>query len=91
MYDGINLLNNPQGHTYSQSAAVPSYYDSYYFGTVVSNLKNVQTMLSDEPQPFCTSSWDCNRCGNCDKQDWKREGDYFYAVPITTVATGSGG
>jgi hypothetical protein len=34
-------------------------------------------MMPAEPQPWCTSAWDCN---NRDKQDWKKEGDYYYAL-----------
>ena len=77
VYDGSDPYNytDPSAHTFSQSVQVPSFYGSYYFGTVES--KGVNTMLSAELQPYCTSSWDCN---NRDKQDWKREGDYFYAL-----------
>ncbi len=75
VYDGSDPYNysDPSAHTFSQSVQVPSFYEKYYFGTVES--KGVKTMLSAEPQPYCTSSWDCN---NRDKQDWKREGNYFY-------------
>lgn len=74
VYDGTQQ-NDPQAHTYSQSAPVKSFYDSFYFGSVDDSRVNV--MMPAEPEPWCTSSWDCN---NRDKQDWKREGDYFYAL-----------
>lgn len=34
-------------------------------------------ILPAEPNTHCTSSWDCN---NRDKQDWKKEGNYFYLI-----------
>ena len=74
VYDG-SQANDPEAHTFSQSASVSSYYDSAYFGKVTD--RRVKTMLSAEPVPWCTTSWDCN---NRDKQDWKREGDYYYAL-----------
>jgi len=33
--------------------------------------------MSAEPEPWCTSTWDCK---NRDVQDWKREGSFYYAV-----------
>jgi len=67
--------NDPNARTFSQSASVKSFYNLAYFGTVTD--KNVNIMMSAEPQTWCTSSWDCN---NRDKQDWKKEGGYFYAL-----------
>jgi hypothetical protein len=74
VYDGVGA-NDPQAHTYSQAAAVASF--TGYFGTVMQGTSAITTMLSAEPQPWCTSTWDCN---NRDKQDWKREGSYYYAI-----------
>jgi hypothetical protein len=74
VYDGTKP-NDPLAHTYSQNAIVPSFYNDYYFGTVVS--PGVMPMMNSQPHPWCTDAWDCN---NRDKQDWKREGDYFYAM-----------
>jgi hypothetical protein len=74
VYDGVGA-NDPQAHTYSQAAAVPSF--GAYFGTVMAGTSPIATMLSATPQPWCASPWDCN---NRDKQDWKREGDSYYAL-----------
>ena len=67
--------NDPLAHTYSQNAAVSDF--TSYFGTVIAGSSAVNTMMSAEPHPFCTDAWDCN---NRDKQDWKREADYYYAL-----------
>lgn len=75
VYETGENNNDPNAHTFSQSASVKSFYDSYYFGTVID--KGVNVMMSAEPKPWCTSAWDCN---NRDKQDWKKEGDFFYAL-----------
>ncbi len=48
-----------------------------YWGTVMGGVTPIYTMMSSDPHPWCTSSWDCN---NRDKQDWKREGDWYYAT-----------
>jgi hypothetical protein len=54
---------------------VPSYFE--YFGTVIGGTSPIATMLYAEPRPFCNETWDCN---NGDKQDWKREAEYYYAT-----------
>lgn len=74
VYDGVGA-NDPLAHTYSQAAPVASY--AAYFGTVVAGSGPISTLLSATPQPWCTGSWDCN---NRDKQDWKKEGAFFYAL-----------
>ena len=74
VYDGVGA-SDPQAHTYSQAAAVPAF--DGYFGTVMQGVSPIITLLSADPQPWCTSAWDCN---NRDKQDWKREGSYYYAL-----------
>ncbi len=40
-----------------------------------SNIGNI--ILPAETNIHCTSSWDCN---NRDKQDWKKEGNYYYLM-----------
>ncbi|MBI5452128.1 carbohydrate binding domain-containing protein, partial [Candidatus Gottesmanbacteria bacterium] len=40
-----------------------------------SSIGNV--LLPAEKNTHCTSSWDCN---NKDKQDWKKEGNYYYLI-----------
>ena len=45
-----------------------SYLGSSGIGTVV---------LPAEQNTHCNSSWDCN---NRDKQDWKKEGNYYYLI-----------
>jgi hypothetical protein len=74
VYDGVGA-NDPLAHTYSQAALSPAF--DGYFGTVMQGSSPIVTMLSAEPEPWCTSSWDCN---NRDKQDWKREGGFYYAL-----------
>ena len=80
VYDGLNPPNDPLAHTYSQNAggSVASFYQ--YYGSVMGPTAGgppVSIMMSSEPHPWCTDAWDCN---NRDKQDWKREGNYFYAL-----------
>jgi hypothetical protein len=75
VYDGVQP-NDPLAHTYSQSAG-PLKSFTQYFGTVMAGVTPIRTMMSSEPHPFCTDAWDCN---NRDKQDWKREGQYYYAL-----------
>lgn len=74
VYDGV-MANDPLAHTYSQSTAVGSF--DVHQGTVMRATNAIATMLPAAPMPWCTSPWDCN---NRDKQDWKREGDLFYAL-----------
>ncbi len=75
VYDGLGP-SDPLVHTYSQNAGpLPSLFT--YFGTVMSGTAPINTMLSSEPHPWCTDAWDCN---NRDKQDWKHEGDFYYAL-----------
>ena len=74
VYDGVGG-NDPQAHTYTQGAQVASL--SGYFGTVMAGASPIAALLPSEPQPFCTDAWDCN---NRDQQDWKREGDQYYAI-----------
>jgi len=71
VYDGVRAWD-PLAHAYSQSAEVTNF--STYFGSVMSPRATI--MMNSEPR-FCTDAWDCN---NRDKQDWKREGDYLYAL-----------
>jgi hypothetical protein len=76
VYDGVQQ-NDPLAHTYSQSTGpLPSFFS--YFGTVMGGKPSaVTTMMSAEAHPWCTDAWDCN---NRDKQDWKREGNFYYAL-----------
>ncbi len=74
VYDGVGA-NDPLAHTYSQSTAVANFEARQ--GTVMAAMNPIVTMMSATPMPWCTSPWDCN---NRDKQDWKREGSYFYAL-----------
>lgn len=74
VYDGVGP-GDPQVHTYSQVAKVDRF--DRYFGNVMRGTSPIATMMSAEPLPYCTSAWDCN---NRDAQDWKREGDFFYAI-----------
>jgi hypothetical protein len=73
VYDGVTN-NDPLSHTYSQMAG-PVASVRTRFGTVMS--PGVLPMLTAEAHPWCTDTWDCN---NQDKQDWKKEGDYYYAL-----------
>lgn len=74
VYDGV-MANDPLAHTYSQSTAVDAF--AAHQGTVMRASHPIATMMSATPMPWCASPWDCN---NRDKQDWKREGDFFYAL-----------
>ncbi len=74
VYDGVGA-SDPQAHTYSQDTAVDSF--DVYQGTVMRTSHPVETLMASTPMVWCTSPWDCN---NRDKQDWKREGSYFYAL-----------
>jgi len=75
VYDGVGP-NDPQVHTYSQNTGpLPSLFS--YFGTVMGGTSPIDVMMSSEPKPFCTDAWDCN---DRDKQDWKKEADYYYAL-----------
>jgi hypothetical protein len=75
VYDGVGP-SDPQVHTYSQSTGPLESLFSY-FGNVMRGTAPINTMMSTEPHPWCTDAWDCN---NRDKQDWKKEGSYFYAL-----------
>ena len=75
VYDGTGD-SDPTVHTFSQStSAIPAF--DRYFGSVVQGLSAIHTMMDATPQPFCSNGWDCN---NRDKQDWKREGNFYYAI-----------
>ena len=75
VYDGSGP-NDPLQRTFSQNAGpIPSF--STYFGSVLHGSSPIYTLMSAEPHPYCTDAWDCN---NRDKQDWKREGSYYYAL-----------
>ena len=116
VYDGTRD-DDPQSHTYSQSAGVKSFYGSSYFGTVVSpgvttmqvpatrcsavahsltraaqDVLRGQALLQRQlglqqqvlcpPQPLIIKR-EMNyliACACRDKQDWKREGGFFYAL-----------
>ena len=75
VYDGIGP-NDPLVHTYSQDTGPLGSLFSY-FGNVMGGTSPINPLMSSEPHPWCTDAWDCN---NRDKQDWKKEGDYFYAL-----------
>lgn len=74
VYDGVGP-DDPLAHTYSQATSVGAY--EVRQGTVMSTINPIATMMAATPMPWCASPWDCN---NRDKQDWKREGDHFYAL-----------
>lgn len=57
--------------TYSRAIAT----DDFLTDLGSSNIGNV--VLPAETNTHCTSSWDCN---NRDKQDWKKEGNYYYLM-----------
>lgn len=65
--------NNPHS-TYSRGMALANFsLDKPYLG----NSDKGQVILPAEANTHCTFSWDCN---NRDKQDWKKEGDYYYLL-----------
>lgn len=74
VYDGVGA-DDPQAHTYSQALATADF--TTYAGTTLAASSPIATMLGAEPDIHCADAWDCN---NRDKQDWKREGDAFYAI-----------
>jgi len=72
--DANHQLNPDEGgeRTYSSGLSVPD------FGTDVGYVSHTgQELLSSDPDVYCQGSWDCN---NRDMQDWKREGDFYYAI-----------
>jgi hypothetical protein len=70
--DGELMHDEGYERTYTEALSVSSYERQ-----VARSAPDGQTILGAEPNVHCTDSWDCN---NRDLQDWKREGEHYYAV-----------
>lgn len=80
LIDGINKYaswtvvdDNPAGNQSTYSKGVSTSDFSNHLGN--SSIGN--TLLPAEINTHCTSSWDCN---NRDKEDWIKEGDWYYLL-----------
>jgi hypothetical protein len=77
--NGKKIINREDGNESTYTKAIQLHKDvNNNFINYVGKSENFgKTLLKAEPRPFCNNGWDCN---NLDIQDWKQEGNKFYAV-----------
>ncbi len=74
-YDSGSFINNDDGFENASSSAVG--YANVYGGVGVGVQDPSQSLLAAEPNPKCSSAWDCD---SRSVSDWRMEGAYYYLL-----------